>query len=59
MNLNKKKELASILFKLENECQLGKDLTENLAKMTRITETLSLDEILELAEYMEEVTCKV
>lgn len=59
MNLKKKKELANILFKLENECQLGKDLTENLAKMTRITETLSLDEILELAEYMEEVTCKV
>lgn len=59
MNLKKKRKLANELLELENKCQSGDDLADNLVKMTQITETLSLDEIFELAEYMEEITCKV
>lgn len=59
MNFKKKKELANKLLELESKCQSEENLADNLTKMTQITETLSLDEILELAEYMEEVTCKV
>ena len=47
------KHYASKIKKLENQCQNGKDVSENMMKMTKLFESLSLDEMFQLMEYIE------
>lgn len=48
------KELAEQIFILEKECQLGNNVQENMNKIEQLTQTLSLDEMLEVDTYIME-----
>lgn len=51
---NKKlKKIASDIWDLELRCQNGENISENLQKMTDMTEKLSLQDILLLADILE------
>ena len=46
------KEVANKIYSLELECQEGKNVQENMAKIEKIMNSLSLSEIMELDEYL-------
>ena len=48
------KQLAKQIFILEKECQLGNNVQENMNKIEQLTQTLSLDEMLEVDTYIME-----
>lgn len=48
------KKLAEQIFILEKECQLGNNIQENMNKIEQLTQTLSLDEMLEVDTYIME-----
>lgn len=51
---NKKlKKIASDIWDLELRCQNGENISKNLQKMTDMTEKLSLQDILLLADILE------
>lgn len=53
MRKNKKiKQIAEKILKLERECQEGKDVQENMAKIEKITSILSLEDMLEVDDYI-------
>ena len=45
-------KIANQIVKLEKECQLGKNVKENMAKIENIMCTLSILDILEIDEYI-------
>ena len=47
-------DLAEIVFKLEQEAQLGKDVQENLEKIEVIVSSLSFEDMILLDEYITE-----
>jgi hypothetical protein len=47
------KHLATKIFTLEKECQLGKDVEDNMDKMQNIMSTLSLEEMFYVIDYIE------
>ena len=52
---NKEKNIiAQKLMKLEQECQKGNNISENLSKMDEVIASLSIQDMLELDVYMEE-----
>lgn len=52
---NKEKiTIARKLMELEQECQKGNNISENLSKMDEIIASLSIQDMLELDAYMEE-----
>lgn len=44
--------LADKIVFLEKECQLGRNMNENMAKIEEITTSLSIEEMLEIDEYI-------
>ena len=48
------KQLAEQIFILEKECQLGNNVQKNMNKIEQLTQTLSLDEMLEVDTYIME-----
>lgn len=46
-------ELATELMKIEKECQLGHNLSENISKMEQLIHNLSLEEMLEIDAYIQ------
>lgn len=48
------KKLAEQIFILEKECQLGNNVQENMNKIEQLTQTLSLNEMLEVDTYIME-----
>ena len=46
------KEVANKIYALEIECQEGKNVQENMAKIEKIMNSLSLLEIMQLDEYL-------
>lgn len=46
------KKIAEEILKLEKECQQGKNVQENTAKIEEITSTLSFVEMLMIDEYI-------
>lgn len=52
---NKEKiTIAQKIMKLEQECQKGNNISENLSKMDEVIASLSIQDMLELDAYMEE-----
>lgn len=51
---NKLKEIALKMEQLENECQQGINVSENLLKMEKLMMQLSLEDMLELTEILNE-----
>ena len=51
---NKLKEIALEMEQLENECQQGINVSENLLKMEKLMMQLSLEDMLELTEILNE-----
>ena len=52
---NKEKiTIARKLMELEQECQKGNNISENLSKMDEVIASLSIQDMLELDAYMEE-----
>lgn len=52
---NKEKiTIAQKLMELEQECQKGNNISENLSKMDEVIASLSIQDMLELDAYMEE-----
>lgn len=52
---NKEKiTIAQKLMKLEQECQKGNNISENLSKMDEVIRPLSIQDLIELDAYMEE-----
>lgn len=50
---NKKiKILAQKIVKLERECTLGNNVQENMKEIQNITDSLSLEEMLQIDEYI-------
>ena len=49
---NKLKEIALEMEQLENECQQGINISENIIKMEKIMMGLSLEDMLELTEIL-------
>ena len=47
-------DLAEIIFKLEQEAQLGKDVQENLEKIEVIVSSLNFEDMILLDEYITE-----
>lgn len=45
---------ARKLMELEQECQKGNNISENLSKMDEVIASLSIQDMLELDAYMEE-----
>lgn len=45
-------KIANQIVELEKECQLGKNVKENMAKIENIMCTLSILDILEIDEYI-------
>ena len=46
--------IARKLMELEQECQKGNNISENLSKMDEVIASLSVQDMLELDAYMEE-----
>ena len=52
---NKEKiTIARKLMELEQECQKGNNISENLSKMDEVIRPLSVQDLIELDAYMEE-----
>lgn len=54
MNKEKLQALAKTIKGLEDECQNGVDIEENTTKMEKLMSSLSFEELLTLADYLEE-----
>ena len=48
----KLKKVAEQLFKLEQECQLKNNIQENMNKMEQLIQTLSIEELLIIDDYI-------
>ena len=59
MKQEKLKILASELWNLEQKCQNGEEISENMDKMMNIANKLSVNELLQLADFMESSNCKI
>ena len=59
MKQEKLKILASELWNLEQKCQNGEEISENMDKMMNIANKLSITELLQLADFMESSNCKI
>ena len=46
------KKLAQEIARLEKECQLGNNISDNLEKLEQLTSNLSLHEMLEIDNYI-------
>ena len=54
MQENKLKEYAEKIWNLEQECQQGKNVSKNLKTLEEMTRSLPLDDLFQLASFMEE-----
>ena len=54
MTNKEKNTIARKLMELEQECQKGNNISENLSKMDEVIEHLSIQDLIELDAYMEE-----
>ena len=54
MTNKEKNTIARKLMELEQECQKGNNISENLNKMNEVIEPLSIQDLIELDAYMEE-----
>lgn len=54
MTNKEKNTIARKIMKLEQECQKGNNISENLSKMNKVIEPLSIQDLIELDAYMEE-----
>ena len=54
MTNKEKNTIARKLMELEQECQKGNNISENLSKMNKVIEHLSIQDLIELDVYMEE-----
>ena len=54
MTNKEKNTLARKLMELEQECQKGNNISENLSKMDEVIKHLSIQNLIELDAYMEE-----
>lgn len=54
MTKKEKQELARKIMELEQECQQGNNISENLSKMDEVIRPLSIQDLIELDAYMEE-----
>ena len=54
MTNKEKNTIARRLMELEQECQKGNNISENLSKMNKVIEPLSIQDLIELDAYMEE-----
>lgn len=54
MTNKEKNTIARKLMELEQECQKGNNISENLSKMNKVIEPLSIQDLIELDAYMEE-----
>ena len=54
MTNKEKNTIAQKLMELEQECQKGNNISENLSKMNKVIEPLSIQDLIELDAYMEE-----
>jgi len=50
---NNAREIANKIWALEQECQKGKNISKNLKEMQDITEKLTLQDILLIADILE------
>lgn len=50
---NNTREIANKIWTLEQECQEGKNISKNLKEMQDITEKLTLQDILLIADILE------
>ena len=50
------KKIAKQLWALETKCQNGEEISKSMELMTKLCESLSLEEMLQLAEVMESST---
>ena len=48
----KLKKVAEQLYKLERECQLKNNIQENMNKMEQLIQTLSIEELLIIDDYI-------
>lgn len=55
MRRSKLKKIASDLWDLEQKCQNDENVSENMKKMTEISQELSFNDLLQLIEYMDRV----
>ena len=56
MTQKEKIELANKFLNLEVRCQYGINVPENMESMAKLTENLSLEDLLDLAEYIEDIS---
>lgn len=54
MTNKEKNTIARKLMELEQECQKGNNISENLSKMDEVIKSLSIQDLIELDAYMEE-----
>lgn len=54
MTNKEKNTIARKLMELEQECQKGNNISENLSKMDEVIKPLSAQDLIELDAYMEE-----
>lgn len=54
MTNKEKNTIARKLMELEQECQKGNNISENLNKMDEVIKLLSIQDLIELDAYMEE-----
>lgn len=54
MTNKEKNTIARKIMELEQECQKGNNISENLSKMDEVIEHLSIQDLIELDAYMEE-----
>ena len=54
MTNKEKNTIARKLMELEQECQKGNNISENLSKMDEVIGQLSIQDLIELDAYMEE-----
>ena len=54
MTNKEKNTIARKLMELEQECQKGNNISENLSKMDEVIGHLSIQDLIELDAYMEE-----
>lgn len=55
MKKSELKEISKEILNLEQECQEGNNIPENLKKMEQIANKLSLKDLFKLAEIMEDL----
>ena len=54
MKTKEKNTIARKLMELEQKCQKGNNISENLSKMDEVIKPLSIQDLIELDAYMEE-----